>query len=76
MFVGNSGLSDDLLGPAVAASQIEIHDGPFRLVHLFRARLWTSTRDPQDVVTLTYRKLIEVAEVADAEVEGYICLAD
>jgi hypothetical protein len=55
--------------------QIEIHDGPIRLVHIFRARLWTSKRDPQDMATLTYRKLIEVAEEAGAEVEGNLCLA-
>ena len=56
--------------------QIEIHDGPFRLVHFFRARLWTSTRAPQDMVTLTYRKLIAVAEETKAEVEGNLCFAD
>jgi hypothetical protein len=33
--------------------RIEIKDGRVRLVHLFRARLWTSNTDPSDLVTLT-----------------------
>jgi hypothetical protein len=52
---------------------IEIRDGRVRLVHIFRARLWTSKIDPKDVATLTYEKLIQVAE--DSEVEAEICLA-
>jgi hypothetical protein len=55
--------------------QIEIHDGRVRLVHLFRARLWFSAKDPQDMVALIYRKLINVAEEADAEVVAELCLA-
>ena len=54
--------------------QIEIHDGRVRLVHLFRAKLWFSANDPQDLVTLTYRKLIHVAEEAGAEVHAELCL--
>jgi hypothetical protein len=54
--------------------KIEIQDGPFRLVHIFRARLWTSNRGPRDLVTLTYQKLINVAEEADAEVDRGLCL--
>ena len=53
--------------------QIEIHDGRVRLVHIFRARLWTSKTDPRDLVTLTYKKLIQVAE--DANIETDMCLA-
>ena len=53
--------------------QIEIHDGRVRLVHIFRARLWTSKTDPKDLVTLTYKKLIQVAE--DANIETEMCLA-
>lgn len=34
--------------------QIEIKGGRVRLVHLFRARLWSSAKDPQDISTLTY----------------------
>ncbi len=53
--------------------QIEINDGRLRLVHLFRASLWSSAKDPQDMVTLTYRKLIDVAEEAKAEVDAEVC---
>ncbi len=52
--------------------QIEIRDGRVRLVHIFRARLWASKSDPKDLVTLTYRKLIQVAE--ESEVEAEMCL--
>ena len=53
--------------------RIEIHDGPIRLVHIFRARLWSSAGDPQDLATLTYRKLIDVA--GETIVCGDLCLA-
>jgi hypothetical protein len=49
--------------------KIEIHDGRVSLEHIFRARLWTSTTDLTDFATLTYRKLIQVAEQAQAEAE-------
>jgi hypothetical protein len=49
--------------------RIEIHDGKVRLVHVFRARLWSSPREPEDTVTLIYRKLIDVAEEAETGVE-------
>jgi hypothetical protein len=52
--------------------QIEIRDGRVRLVHIFRARLWTSRAAPTEIVTLTYEKLIQVAE--DSEVEAELCL--
>jgi hypothetical protein len=55
--------------------QIEIRDGRVRLVHLFRASLWSSAKDPQDLLTLTYRKLINVAEEAGAEVDAELCPA-
>lgn len=49
---------------------IEIRDGKVRLQHLFRARLWADqAADPKDVRVITYQKLIEVAEQADAEAE-------
>jgi hypothetical protein len=51
--------------------KIEIHDGPVRLQHIFLARMWSAKLDPQDVATLTYRKLVEVAR--DAVVEGELC---
>lgn len=47
---------------------LEIHDGPARLVHIFQAKLWQRSRDPQDLVTLTYRKLIKAAR--DTVIEG------
>jgi len=52
---------------------IEVHDGPVRLVHIFQARLWSSGRDPHDLVTLAYRKLIEVA--GETMVQGELCRA-
>ncbi len=55
--------------------QIEINNGRVRLVHLFRARLWSSANDPQDIATLTYRKLMNVAEEANAEVDAEACRA-
>jgi len=51
--------------------KIEIREGRVRLVHIFRARLWGSERKPRDLATLTYEKLIQVAE--DSEVETEMC---
>jgi hypothetical protein len=53
--------------------RVEIHDGRIQLVHIFRARLWSSNLHPQDMPALVYRKLIEVAD--DAEVDTQLCLA-
>ena len=53
--------------------RVEIHDGRVQLVHIFRARLWSSEFDPQAMPALVYRKLIEVAD--EAEVEADMCLA-
>ena len=47
--------------------KIEIHDGRVSLGHIFRARLWTSQSDITDMVVMTYRKLIKVAEETHAE---------
>lgn len=58
---------------AMPGFKIEIRDGRVRLVHIFRARLWTSKTAPKDLATLTYEKLIQVAE--DSEVEAEMCLA-
>ena len=49
--------------------QIEIRDGRVRLVHIFRARLWGLKREPGDLETLTYEKLIQVAEESEVETE-------
>lgn len=53
--------------------KIEIHDGPVRLQHIFLARMWSANLHPQDMTTLTYRKLVDVSR--DAVVEGELCMA-
>jgi hypothetical protein len=53
--------------------KIEIKDRRVRLVHIFRAQLWTSKINPNNLATLTYEKLIQVAE--ESEVETEMCLA-
>jgi hypothetical protein len=55
--------------------RIEIECGPIRLVHIFRAKVWSSTEDPRGATALIYRKLIDAAEHAEVEVEGELCLA-
>jgi hypothetical protein len=50
----------------------EIQDGRVKLEHIFLARLWSSELRPQDLVTLTYKKLIEVA--GEVELQGELCL--
>lgn len=51
--------------------KIEIHDPPVRLQHIFLARLWSSKLPLEELHTLVYRKLIEVAE--ETFVEGELC---
>ncbi len=53
--------------------RIEIQAGRVSLQHIFRARLWSENLDPNDLETLTYRKLIEVS--GETEVDGDLCLA-
>ncbi len=60
------------LSETMPGFQIEIRDGRVRLVHIFRARLWSSNLDQKDLATLTYEKLIDVAE--ESEVEAEMCL--
>jgi hypothetical protein len=56
--------------------RIEIHDGRVSLEHIFRARLWSASLDPQALPTLAYRKLIAMAEQAGVEVEtDELCMA-
>lgn len=55
--------------------KIEIQDGRVKLEHIFRARLWSSPHEPQTMPTLTYQKLIDVAEESDVETENFECLA-
>ncbi|MCX7428701.1 MAG: hypothetical protein NTW96_24125 [Planctomycetia bacterium] len=52
--------------------QIEIHHPPVSLQHIFQARMWSLPR-PDDLATLTYRKLIEISD--NAVVEGELCLS-
>jgi hypothetical protein len=53
--------------------RIEIHDGPVSLQHIFLARMWSADFEPDNLATLTYRKLIEVSR--ETVVEGDLCLA-
>ncbi|GMU24540.1 MAG: hypothetical protein AMXMBFR13_46140 [Phycisphaerae bacterium] len=69
---GASRFCEELLNK-MPGFRIVIQDGRVRLEHLFLARLWFKPRDPADIVTLTYRKLIEVAE--EANIEAQLCLA-
>lgn len=52
---------------------IEIRDGRTRLVHLFRARLWTSKWGRTDPVTRIYEMLIKTAEESEVDVEAGAC---
>ncbi len=54
--------------------RLEIRDGRIKLEHIFRARLWSSALDPNALPTLTYQKLIEVAEGLDVETENLTCV--
>jgi len=53
--------------------RIEIRDGRVSLEHIFRASLWFSDFAPEDLPTLTYQKLILMAEESEAEAE--LCLS-
>ena len=52
---------------------IEIRDGRVRLVPMLRAQLWGSSWKSGDLKTVTYEKLIRVAEETDVETE--MCFA-
>lgn len=49
--------------------KIEIRHGRVKLVHIFLAQLWSSQLSPDDLATLTYEKLIQVAQQTGVEVE-------
>ncbi len=49
--------------------KIEIQHGKIKLVHLFLASLWTTEVKPDDLATVTYQKLIDVARTTGVEVE-------
>lgn len=69
---GVAGFCRDIL-TKLPGFQIEIHDPPVSLQHIFQARLWSSQSRPDDLATLTYRKLIEIS--SEAMVEGELCLS-
>jgi hypothetical protein len=54
---------------AVPGFKIELEDGPTRLEYLFTAKLWHSREAPKGSVIVTYKKLREVAERADAKTD-------
>jgi hypothetical protein len=58
---------------AMPGFRIEIQDGPVRLQHIFLAKVWSAKFAPEDLASLTYRKLIEVSR--DTMVEGELCSA-
>ena len=51
--------------------KIEVQDGKVRLEHIFLAKLWSSEHHEDDLVVVTYRKLIAVAERTKAEAQLY-----
>jgi hypothetical protein len=65
---GVSGFCKDIL-VTMPGFLIEIREGRVRLVHLFRARLWASPREPRDLATLAYEKLSQVAEESEVETQ-------
>lgn len=54
--------------------RITIEDGPVRLEHIFLAKLWAKSGDPQDIKTLAYRKLIQMADENDVHLDAELCL--
>lgn len=66
---GVSRFREDLLR-RVPGFRLAIECGRVRLEHIFLARLWTLDPEPSDLVTLTYRKLAEVADKADVQVDA------
>ena len=51
--------------------RIEIQAGRVSLQHIFLAQLWCENYEPDDLETLTYRKLIDVSK--ETLVEGEFC---
>jgi len=48
---------------------IEIEHGCVRLEHIFLAQLWSQPRDCDDMLVMTYKKLIKVAEETGVEAQ-------
>lgn len=65
---GVSAFCERVLG-VMPGFKIVVQEGRVRLEHIFLAKLWFSPREPGDIATLTYQKLIEVAEEADIEAD-------
>lgn len=61
------------LNRSMPGFRIEIQDGRIKIEHVFRARLWSQDQDRTGLATLTYRKLIAMAEAS--EVEAALSLA-
>jgi hypothetical protein len=53
--------------------RIIILDGRVKLEHIFLARLWSRKLAPDDLVAMTYKRLIKVAADTDAQAE--MCFA-
>lgn len=49
--------------------KIAIHGDRVRLEHIFLAQLWSEPRDKDDMLVMTYEKLIKVAEETAVEAE-------
>jgi len=49
--------------------KIAIHGDRVRLEHIFLAQLWSEPRDEDDMLVMTYEKLIKVAEETAVEAE-------
>jgi hypothetical protein len=60
-------LCADILGK-FPGFRVEVHDGKFPLVHIFRVGLWSLRNERDDVVHI-YQFLTEKAEELGAEVE-------
>ncbi|MBM4072467.1 MAG: hypothetical protein FJ271_26595 [Planctomycetes bacterium] len=73
---GASRFCDQLL-QRLPGFRIEVIDQNVRLEHIFLAKLWSAEHDPGDLTTITYRKLIKVAEETGVELEGaeHLCRA-
>jgi len=49
--------------------QLDVQDRKVRIVHIFRAGMWDSTKDPSGMASLSYKKLISVADSTKVEAD-------
>jgi hypothetical protein len=54
--------------------RVEIHDGRIRLVHLFRAKLWSLPSEARSLMEI-YRFLTDEAERSKTDVDAAACVA-